>query len=82
VPWWVVRHDLKRLTPEQLDRSWNTASFWSAIVGFGLLSIPVHFTKVRRSFIGFLLGLAWTLAALVVMALVTYGAAAALGVEL
>ena len=53
---WVVRFDMRRLTPERLARCWNDASFWSAVVAFGPLSIPVHFARTRRSVLGFLLG--------------------------
>ena len=81
VPWWIVRRDLERLTPEQLDRSWNSASFWSAVVGFGFLCIPVHFAKVRRSWVGLLLGLGWMLAALGAMVFFSYAADAVLGIE-
>lgn len=56
---WVVRFDMRRLPPDRLSRCWNDASFWSAVVAFGPLSIPVHFTRTRRSLLGFLLGLAW-----------------------
>ena len=59
LPWWVVRRDQRRLTPEQLQRTWNEASFRSAIVAFGPLCLPVHFTKARGSFRGLLLGLLW-----------------------
>ena len=47
LPWSVVRGDLRRLTPEQLRRTWNPATFWCAIVVFGPLCIPVHFVKAR-----------------------------------
>ncbi|HEY6557196.1 MAG TPA: hypothetical protein VI072_07980 [Polyangiaceae bacterium] len=58
LPWSVVRGDLRRLTPEQLRRTWNPATFWCAIVVFGPLCIPVHFVKARRTVLGFLLGVA------------------------
>lgn len=58
LPWSVVRGDLRRLSPEQLARTWNPATFWCAIVVFGPLCIPVHFVKARRSIAGFVLGLA------------------------
>jgi hypothetical protein len=51
------------------------------VVGFGLLCIPVHFIKVRRSFVGLLLGLGWTLAGIGALVLFTYATAAVLGVE-
>jgi hypothetical protein len=53
---WVVRFDMRRLPPERFVRCWNDASFWSAVVAFGPLSIPVHFTRTRRSILGLLLG--------------------------
>lgn len=53
---WVIRRDTRRLTPERYARSWNEASFWSAVVAFGPLSIPVHFARTRRTVLGFLLG--------------------------
>jgi len=79
VPWWVVRHDLEHLPPEALDRAWNTASFWSAVVGFGFICIPVHFIKVRRSFGGALLGLLWMAGTIAVIGLVSWLLARLLG---
>jgi hypothetical protein len=66
---WVVRFDMRRLPPERFARSWNDASFWSAVVAFGPLSIPVHFTRTRRSVLGLLVGLLWTAGVLVVLEL-------------
>jgi NhaP-type Na+/H+ or K+/H+ antiporter len=70
LPWFIVSRDMRRLNPTQLERSWNTASFWSAIVAFSLLALPVHFVKTRRSLWGFSLGIAWFLACVVVLELV------------
>jgi hypothetical protein len=56
---WVVRRDMRKLPPERYARSWNVASFWSAVVGFGPLSVPVHFIRTRRSLGGAFLGLLW-----------------------
>lgn len=81
VPWWIVRRDLRKLSAERLGRAWNDASFWSAIVLFGPLCLPFHFTKTRRSASGFLLGIAWTVAAFVAIGLVSSGVAAIFGVE-
>ena len=67
---WVVRLDMRRLPPERLLRSWNVASFWSAVVAFGPLSIPVHFVRTRRSVLGFLLGCAWAVGVIFVLELV------------
>ncbi len=58
VPWAALRFDMKRLPPERLARVWNDASFWSAVVVFGPLCLPVHFTRTRRSVWGLVLGFA------------------------
>lgn len=71
----VVRRDERRLTAEQLARAWNDASFWTAVVVFGPLCIPVHFLRVRRTLAGLALGLLWMVA--VVAALSAGGALAA-----
>ena len=78
---WVVRFDLRRLDAERLDRTWNAASFWSAVVAFGPLCIPVHFVKARRSLGGCLLGVGWMLGVLVVTGVVTTLFAMLLGVQ-
>ena len=59
-----------RLPPERYVRSWNEASFWSAVVAFGPLCIPVHFIRTRRSLVGALLGVAWMAGVLVVLSVV------------
>jgi hypothetical protein len=66
----VVRRDMRRLPPERYVRSWNEASFWSAVVAFGPLCIPVHFIRTRRSLVGALLGVAWMAGVLVVLSVV------------
>lgn len=65
----VVRWDMRRLGPERFARAWNAASFWSAVVAFGPLCIPVHFARTRRSVLGFLLGTAWATGVLVALGL-------------
>ena len=67
---WVVRFDMRRLPPERFVRCWNDASFWSAIVAFGPLSIPVHVARTRRSVLGFLIGCAWMVGVLAALELV------------
>jgi hypothetical protein len=79
LPWWVIRRDMRRLPPQQLERTWNDASFWSAVVVFNWLSIPVHFTKARRSPGGCLLGVLWMLAVLAVSVGVALGLTAVAG---
>ena len=81
LPWWIVRHDMKKLSEEQLARAWNDASFWVAVVVFNELCIPVHFIKVRRSWLGLLLGIFWLAVAIGVSVIVLSGVGAALGVE-
>ena len=73
VPWWIVRRDLRKRPAEQLARAWNDASFWTAIVVFGPLCIPVHFIKTRRSLWGLILGVLWTAAAVAAIALPSAG---------
>jgi hypothetical protein len=79
LPAWVVRRDQRRLRPEQLARTWNDASFWAAVVAFGPLCVPVHFTKARRSVAGLLLGLGWMAVALAVISLAGWAASAGIG---
>jgi hypothetical protein len=59
---WVVRRDLRRLAPELLSRAWPEPSFWSAVVCFSPLCVPVHFVRTRRSALGAALGLVWFVA--------------------
>ena len=72
---WVVRRDMRLAPPEQLVRGWNDASFWSAVVAFGPLCIPVHFVRTRRSFVGLAIGVLWMTAVLVVLSLIGEGVA-------
>ena len=60
-PWWVVRRDMRRLPAAKLARSWNGASFGSAILVCGPLSILVHFIKAHGWLKGAPIGLVWTL---------------------
>lgn len=57
LPAWLLRVDEHRLSPRMLARAWPKASFWSAVVAFGPLCLPVHFVRTRRSVTGLLLGL-------------------------
>jgi hypothetical protein len=70
---WVVRRDMRRLPPALYARSWSEASFWSAIVAFGPLSIPVHFVRTRRTLVGALSGLVWMGIVLLALSLVSAG---------
>lgn len=80
VPWWILRRDLDRLRPEQLARAWNDVTFWMAIVVFGPLALPFHFTKTRRSLLGLLLGLGWFVAAVLAISLLSLALGWVLGV--
>ncbi|MEZ4370893.1 MAG: hypothetical protein AB7S68_24575 [Polyangiaceae bacterium] len=46
LPWWIVRLSLRLLPVSAQERSWNEASFRSAVVVFGPLALPVHFARV------------------------------------
>lgn len=69
---WVVRNDMRRGGPERLARSWNAASFWSAVVVFQPLSILVHFVRTRRSVLGFLTGVVWTTLVVLILSAVSW----------
>ena len=56
---WVVRRDLKHLAPDLLSRAWPESSFWSAVVCFSPICVPVHFVRTRRSALGLGLGIVW-----------------------
>jgi hypothetical protein len=75
LPATVVRRDLRRLNADQLARTWNAASFWTAVVAFGPLCLPVHFAKARRSVTGLVLGMFWMMVVSVLIALAAGGVA-------
>ena len=70
--WWVIRHDLRRLAPTELARTWGEASFWVAVVCFAPLCIPVHVVRTRRSLDGLLVGVGWMLGVLVAVSVATW----------
>lgn len=59
VPALIVRRDVARLVGEQLSRSWPEASLWAAVVVFGPISVPIHFLRTRRSWVGIGLAVLW-----------------------
>ena len=81
LPYWIVKWDLARLSPTRLARAWNEASFLSAVIAFGPLSLPVHFVKTRRSWAGLALGLGAALGAILCSALAESALSWALGVD-
>lgn len=68
VPAAIVRRDVARLAGEQLSRAWPDASLWSAVVVFGPISVPIHFLRTRRSWLGLALALGWFVLALLLVA--------------
>ena len=55
----LVDWDESRMSPASFRRAWPPASRTLALVYFGLLSVPVHFWRTRRSALGVLEGLGW-----------------------
>lgn len=80
LPWMIVRWDLARLNDERLARAWTQPSFLCAVFVFGPFSLPVHFTKTRRSALGFALGTLWLVLSFAAEAAVTAALGSALGV--
>lgn len=78
-PWWIVRRDMRRLSPEKLARCWNSASFGSAILVCGPLCIVVHFIKAHGWLTGGPLGLVWTFAAVLLPDLILWPVQSLLG---
>ncbi len=53
----VLRLDERRMTPTQRAYAWPSTSRVAAGVVFGILCVPVHFGRTRRSVVGALAGL-------------------------
>jgi hypothetical protein len=81
LPYLIVKYDLARLGPDRLSRAWNEASFLSAVIVFGPLSVPVHFVKTRRSWAGLGLGLGLAAGAILCAGLGEAALGWALGVD-
>jgi hypothetical protein len=81
LPYWIVKYDLRRLGPDRLSRAWNDASFLAAVLAFGPLSIPVHFVKTRRSWVGLALGLGASAGAILCAGLAELALSWVLGVD-
>ena len=65
----VFKWDIGRIGPRELARSWNTASLWSALFLCQRWCLIVHFTRTRRSLLGFALGVGFALAITLVVGL-------------
>ena len=77
----ILRADLQQLRGEMLTRAWPDSSLWSAVGGFGLLCVPIHFVRTRRSLLGGLLGAFWLLCVALIIGLSVEGWAWIFGVE-
>ena len=55
----VLAWDETRMTDEQRERAWPTASRRIAAVYFTPFALPIHYLRTRRSWRGLFLGLAW-----------------------
>jgi hypothetical protein len=53
----IVLFDERRMRPEHLERAWPPSSRNAALVVFGVLAIPIHFIRTRRSLAGVALGI-------------------------
>lgn len=73
----IVILDERRMSEDRLERAWPPSSRDAAIIAFGVLALPVHFTKTRghlrsaRGVLGFPLGLLMGVVAVVLVALLS-----------
>ena len=81
VPAAILQADLRLLRGEMLARAWPESSLWSAVGGFGPLSVPIHFVRTRRSLSGVLLGAFWLLGVVLIIGLSVEGWAWIFGIE-
>lgn len=63
--YWVIKRDERRLSEAMLERAYAPATLACSVFLFQQIAVLVHFVRTRRSFRGFLLGLAWTALAFV-----------------
>ena len=78
----IVLRDERHLKPALLDRAWPPPSRVSAIVAFGVLCLPVHFGRTRRSVLGVLYGFVWLVLVSVLDALAQAATLLAFGMPL
>ena len=69
----LLRWDESRLLPEQLARAWPPATRTLALVYFGVVSLPVHFGRTRRTLLGVLQGVLWAAGIAAIDELVAFG---------
>lgn len=68
----LINRDERRLSPRRLALAWPPATKAIAIVVLGVFCVPVHYTRTRRSFDGFCVGMDLMLALIVLTTLVSY----------
>ena len=78
----LLAWDERRLDDGQRARAWPVASRRCAVVVMGLLCVPVHFWRTRRSALGLLLGVGWVAALVALLSTVEWLVSAAAGVAL
>jgi hypothetical protein len=78
-PWWIVRRDMRKLRPEQLERCWPSSSLGAAIVAFGPFCLTVHFVRAHGWLKGMFQGLIWTVATALLPDLILLGASSLVG---
>jgi hypothetical protein len=71
----LLRWDTARLRPAMQARAWPESTMLSASVAFAPLCLLVHFTRTRRSLLGFGLGLVAVVGASVAVSFASAGAA-------
>ena len=81
MPLALQRWDARRLTPEQRARAWNFASWASALYGFNIFSMLGWCWVTRQSFRGAMLGVVTTLLLLVLLTVLDFEVARALGIQ-
>jgi peptidoglycan biosynthesis protein MviN/MurJ (putative lipid II flippase) len=69
----ILRRDFRRMSALEWGRSWGEASLWSALFLCQRWCLVVHFTRTRRSWLGFLTGFGWALLVTAVLVCVTLG---------
>ena len=67
VPATIVRRDIRKLPPPVLARAWPDTSVWVAVALVSSFAVLLHFARTRRSLRGFLLGVVWFAACLLLL---------------
>ena len=76
----LLSWDERRLSDEALARAWPVSTRGIAIVVGGVLCLPLHFARTRRTVLGFFLGVAWMIGVGLLTGLVSALVAWALGI--